>query len=83
MEQLKKTIQSNRFFSLNKDVTYYQTMGGSRVTVYAKDTKKTVGRENSVNERYNAIKHAVFALAEDEYVQWRKKTKEYMYELNE
>lgn len=85
LERLKNTIQSNTFFSLDENITDYQTMDGSvsRVTVYAKDKEKTVGGENSVNDRYNAIEESIFTHVKDEYSEWRKKTKEYIYERNE
>lgn len=85
LDQLKTTIQSNTFFSLDENVTDYQTMdgSGSRVTVYNKDKEKTVGGENSVNDKYKAIEQAIFTHVKDEYSEWRKKTKEYIYKRNE
>lgn len=85
VKEIKQVIESNRFFSIPEDVTDYDVMdgGGSRITVYEKEQKRKVGGENSSNEGYNAIEKVIFNHVKDEYYDWVKETKEYLFELNE
>lgn len=83
--EIKEVIEKNRFFSLPKDVTDYDVMdgSGSRITVYEKERERKVGGENSNNEQYNAIEAIIFKQVKDEYYDWEKETKDYLYQLNE
>lgn len=82
---IQQVIEENRFFSIPKDVTDYGVMdgGGSKITVYDKEKKKTVGGDNSSNKKYNAIEEIIFDQVRDEYYDWKEETKDYLYELNE
>lgn len=85
VEEIKDVIEENRFFSIPKDVTDYEVMdgGGSTITVYGKDQEREVGGENSRNEQYNAIEKIIFDQVRDEYYDWEKETREYLFQLNE
>ena len=85
VKEIQQVIEENRFFSIPKDVTDYGVMdgGGSKITVYDKEKKKTVGGENSSNKKYNAIEDIIFDQVRDEYDDWKEETKDYLYELNE
>src|SRR5699024_4487700 len=54
VKEIQQVIEENRFFSIPKDVTDYGVMdgGGSKITVYDKEKKKTVGGDNSSNKKY-------------------------------
>jgi len=84
VNEIKRVIEENRFFSLPKDVTDYDVMdgSGSRITVYGKDREKKVGGENSDNKHYNAIEDTIFSHVRDEYADWEKETKDYLSKLN-
>lgn len=85
VEEIKRVIEENRFFSIPKDVTDYGVMdgGGSRITVYEKEQERTVGGENSSHQAYNEIEDMIFNHVEDEYDDWVKETEDYLFELNE
>lgn len=85
VEEIKQKIEKNRFFSIPKDVTDYDVMDGegSRITVYEKERKRTVGGENSSHPGYNEIEDIIFNQVKDEYYDWVKETEDYLFELNE
>lgn len=85
IEDLKETIETNKFLSLPKDVTDYRVMdgSGSKITIYTTNEEKTVGGENSDNEKYNNIQRAIMEHVREEYNSWLEETREYIYELNE
>ena len=56
---------------------------GSRITVYEKERKRTVGGENSGHKEYNEIEDIIFNHVKDEYYDWVKETEDYLFELNE
>jgi len=85
VEEIKDVIEENNFFSIPEDVTDYGVMdgGGSTITVYEKEQERKVGGENSRNEQYNAIEKIIFEQVREEYYDWEKETREYLFELNE
>jgi len=85
VEEIKQVIEKNRFSSIPKDVTDYDVMDGdgSRITVYEKERKRTVGGENSGHKEYNEIEDIIFNHVKDEYYDWVKETEDYLFELNE
>src|SRR5699024_5176586 len=85
VEEIKQVIEKNRFFSIPKDVTDYDVMDGdgSRITVYEKEQKQTVGGENSSHQEYNKIRKIIFYVVGDEYDDWVKEMEYYLFELNE
>src|SRR5699024_5737465 len=72
VEEIKRVIAENKFFSIPRDVTDYDVMdgGGSRITVYEKDRGRTVGGENSSHKEYNEIREAIFDHVKGEYSDW-------------
>lgn len=84
VEEIKEVIEKNKFFSLPTDVTDYGVMdgGGSKITVYGKDQEKTVGGENSNNDKYLEIRKIIFKQVKDEYYDWLEETEDYLFELN-
>jgi len=85
VDQLKQTLEKNKFLSLPEDVTDYRAMdgSGSKITVYLKDDEKKVGGENSDNEEYNEIKKMIYTYVAEEYDDWYDETRAYLAELNE
>ena len=85
VKEIQQVIEDNRFFSIPEDVTDHRVMDGegSKITVYDKEQKKTVGGANSSNEKYNAIKDIIFDQVRDEYYGWKEETEDYLYKLNE
>src|SRR5699024_12614224 len=49
VKEIQQVIEENRFFSIQKDVTDNSVMdgGGSKITVYDNEKKKTIGVEHS------------------------------------
>lgn len=56
--------------------------GGSKITVYGKDQEKTVGGENSNNDKYLEIRKIIFKQVKDEHYDWLEETEDYLFELN-
>lgn len=83
VEEIKEVIKKISF-SLYRRMsrTMESWMGGSKITVYEKDQEKTVGGENSNNDKYLEIRKIIFKQVKDEYYDWLEETEDYLFELN-
>lgn len=84
VQDIKDTIQDNRFFSLPKDVSDPDVMDGPMqyITVHADTESKEVGGEWPVNEKFQAIREDVLDHVLEEYNDWLEEIDDYIYEKN-
>lgn len=84
VEEIQKTIEKNKFFQLEEELSDPGVMDGPSqyVTVYAQTESKRVGGEWPIDENFQAIRGVVLDHVREEYDQWLDDIEEYIYEVN-
>ena len=84
IEGIKETIENNRFFKLEKDVSDPGVMDGPMqyITVHTKAESKEVGGEWPIDESFQAIREEILDYVGDEYDEWLDEIDTYIYDKN-
>lgn len=85
IEKLQTLIEKNDIMSMSEDLSDYEVMDGSgtQLTIYTVEKEKSIRADNTRYEPYIEITDYIYTWIEDDYPDWYKETKQYIYDLNE